>query len=131
MAKHMQNKEMAAVKGKLLHRKAELWRDIAAELEKDAGEEYQDLIQTVRDEGDDAMAELEESTIFSLIELKYKEARQIEQALQRIEEGTYGRCISCGGSIALDRLEVMPFALRCHHCQEKMEQIEKIGSSPG
>ncbi len=42
---------------------------------------------------------------------------QIERALARIDEGTYGTCESCGGSIPAARLEVMPSATTCVDCQ--------------
>lgn len=38
---------------------------------------------------------------------------EIEAALGRIEEGTYGRCTSCGKPIALERLEAVPYATLC------------------
>ncbi len=42
--------------------------------------------------------------------------RRIAGALERIEAGSYGRCVVCGGVIAPARLEVMPEADRCEHC---------------
>ncbi len=38
---------------------------------------------------------------------------EIEAALGRIDEGTYGRCASCGKPIALERLEAVPYATLC------------------
>lgn len=52
-----------------------------------------------------------------------KRLDQIEQALERFEAGTYGRCIDCGQAIALERLQVMPTAELCIQCQEKQEQV--------
>ena len=40
----------------------------------------------------------------------------LDAALRRIEEGTYGRCISCGGDIAPERLAALPAAVRCVTC---------------
>ncbi|MEP4487017.1 MAG: TraR/DksA C4-type zinc finger protein [Halioglobus sp.] len=44
--------------------------------------------------------------------------RDIGAALARLEEGTYGECETCGGSIGQARLEVMPEATRCVACAE-------------
>lgn len=48
---------------------------------------------------------------------------QIERALQRIEDGTYGKCSNCGGEIPLARLEAMPEAELCLTCKEREESI--------
>lgn len=42
---------------------------------------------------------------------------QIEAALARIDDGTYGRCERCGADIAPDRLEALPWAALCIDCQ--------------
>ena len=47
---------------------------------------------------------------------------QLKQALERLESGTYGKCIDCGKAIALERLLVLPTAEFCIHCQEKHER---------
>jgi DnaK suppressor protein len=45
------------------------------------------------------------------------QAEAIEDALSALEEGTYGRCHGCGGSIPLGRLHALPFAKQCIECQ--------------
>jgi len=44
---------------------------------------------------------------------------EIDSALQRISEGTYGRCMCCGAGIPAERLEFRPHAARCVACQER------------
>lgn len=46
----------------------------------------------------------------------------IEQALQRLEDGTYGRCLVCGGSINPQRLEALPYATLCIRCQQQIDR---------
>ena len=46
---------------------------------------------------------------------------QITAALNRISQGTYGRCTRCGGQIAPERLEVLPYAAACIECQSHAE----------
>ncbi len=45
----------------------------------------------------------------------------IESALRRIDEGTYGTCISCGEQIRYERLEATPWASLCIDCKRKAE----------
>ena len=47
---------------------------------------------------------------------------EVEAALKRIEDGTYGKCIVCGDAIPEKRLEAIPWATRCVKDQEALEQ---------
>jgi len=44
---------------------------------------------------------------------------EIDSALARIEDGTYGRCVTCGKEIAVERLEAIPYASQCIDCKRK------------
>ena len=46
---------------------------------------------------------------------------QVDRALARIEDGTYGVCVRCGDTIAPERLEAMPEAELCISCKEREE----------
>lgn len=50
---------------------------------------------------------------------------QIDDALDKIEDNTYGQCEECGIKIPRARLKVLPFAKYCVECQEKNEREEK------
>jgi RNA polymerase-binding protein DksA len=45
-----------------------------------------------------------------------EEVRRIDAALARLDAGTYETCASCGGSIAAERLEALPYATTCIDC---------------
>lgn len=45
--------------------------------------------------------------------------KRVQQAMQRVEEGTYGKCASCGAMIDTDRLGVDPTAELCMNCAKK------------
>lgn len=47
--------------------------------------------------------------------------KQIDRTLEHLREGTYGVCEYCGDGISIERLKVMPFAIRCTGCQELRE----------
>ena len=46
---------------------------------------------------------------------------QIEAAIERIEDGSYGRCEECGGKIPKSRLEAIPYAALCVQCASQQE----------
>ncbi|MFO7965143.1 MAG: TraR/DksA C4-type zinc finger protein [Desulfobacterales bacterium] len=120
------NKKYSEIKQDLINRRRELWNLIREDLEKEGREEYGKYIQNIMDRGDTALAELKESTVFSYIQMKSDEIESIDQALKKIENGTYGICDDCGKDISLKRLQVMPYALRCRKCQENWERVHNV-----
>jgi RNA polymerase-binding protein DksA len=46
----------------------------------------------------------------------------IDSALERIADGSFGRCRSCGGTIAVERLEAVPWATECIDCKRREER---------
>ena len=48
--------------------------------------------------------------------------RLIEEAMERIEEGTYGECSVCAGKINVERLEAVPYARLCIECARESEK---------
>ena len=60
--------------------------------------------------------------MFSLSDTERNTLLLIENALRRMDEGTYGRCSNCGQNIALPRLEALPWARFCVDCQELAEK---------
>lgn len=54
-------------------------------------------------------------------ELKAHKA-EIEQALEKIKKGTYGKCVSCSKIIDASRLAIKPAALYCVPCEKKLEK---------
>ena len=56
---------------------------------------------------------------------KSETLKKINEALRRLEEGTYGNCFECGEEIAQARLRALPFAVRCKDCEEARETAEQ------
>ena len=48
--------------------------------------------------------------------------QMVDGALERLREGAFGECISCGKEINAKRLEAVPWTRHCIECQEKLEQ---------
>ncbi|PIQ31346.1 MAG: RNA polymerase-binding protein DksA [Zetaproteobacteria bacterium CG_4_9_14_3_um_filter_49_83] len=51
--------------------------------------------------------------------------RKIDQAIQRVRAGEFGRCESCGGDISLKRLQARPVTTLCIDCKTEQEQEER------
>ncbi len=112
---------------KLLLEKRE---EIIAELRKQLGDRASGDFLMRQDSqieyGDKASFSLTEYIDQRLLEMKSQEVKKIEEALQRLEEGTYGICKSCGEEIDEKRLAVMPFALLCINCQRNQEERTRL-----
>ncbi len=57
-------------------------------------------------------------------EVVRRELAEIEAALMRIQEGRYGRCLSCGGPMGLQRLRAIPEARYCVACSGQAHPVE-------
>ena len=91
---------------------------------------YQD---EVRDSEEQSVTDFAQEMEFALVEMKAQTLNRIDEALQRVDQGTYGTCDECGSDIAEARLAAVPFALLCRDCQEREETVaaEERASTPG
>jgi DnaK suppressor protein len=71
-------------------------------------------------EEDQAQYSLEEAVSLRLNGLEYMQLRQIQEALDRLELGEYGVCLSCEDPIPAKRLHAVPWAKYCVICQERI-----------
>ena len=70
---------------------------------------------------DQAVLEYEKQAALHKASADRQLRKNLIQALERIRQGTYGECQSCGGEIESKRLQALPFARYCIKCQEEME----------
>jgi DnaK suppressor protein len=70
---------------------------------------------------DDALADAAAEMDVAMVIRESQELQDIEAALARIGDGSYGMCIDCDGDIGRARLKAYPAARRCLGCQEKNE----------
>ncbi len=80
----------------------------------------------IQDAADLAVASYQREMLFSQGTSQHLQLQMIQQALDRIEEETFGECQNCGREIGKKRLEALPWTPYCIECQEKVEtgQIE-------
>ncbi len=95
-------KELKTRLSELTDRLAEIESELRKPLSADSEERATDL------ENQDALEGIKSSEI--------QEVHQIQGALRRIAEGTYGVCVQCGADIDPKRLEALPIATRCISC---------------
>ena len=76
----------------------------------------------VRDVGDQSVKDVNQEIEYRLSERESQAIADIDQALMRIEEGTYGVCVRCGKEIPERRLEAVPTARYDAECQAIVEQ---------
>lgn len=101
--------------------RAQLLRSVQSELHegreqtKDEGMDTYDLASDARDR----------EINFILSDRDRDKVQAIDDALARIEEGTYGVCESCESDVAEGRLEALPFTRLCINCQAEREKEAK------
>jgi DnaK suppressor protein len=77
----------------------------------------------VKDAEEQSMEDFVLGMDFALMEMESETLKRIDEALHRLEEGTYGDCEECGQKIAEARLKALPFANACRDCQEQREEL--------
>jgi DnaK suppressor protein len=78
------------------------------------------------DEIDLAAGEISRELDAKITMRQHKQAKEIEEALERIKYGEYGSCEECGETIPEQRLRLFPAARYCVRCQEEADRYEKI-----
>ena len=68
------------------------------------------------DSGERAVELENDEVLQQLDEQSLAEARQIQEALGRLRDGSYGLCNNCGGAIGASRLAAVPTAVNCRAC---------------
>ncbi len=84
----------------------------------------------VIDSGEVSQLDVNRSTAFDLGTRELHLIEEIDEALLRIEDGTYGQCQRCGKPIDEERLKAMPTAKYDAECQAAIEAAQGIGEMP-
>ena len=125
MTERLNPAQLAALQARLRERYTALREEVRHELLQSEDEQYIDIAGRVHDAGDESVADLLADRNIIIVEHLVTELRALEDALLRIDSGSYGRCQDCDAVIAYPRLEAQPEATRCLNCQAKAEASEK------
>jgi len=77
------------------------------------------------DPTDRAALEADRNFMLRIRDREHKLIKKIKKALDRIENGTFGICESCGEDISIKRLKARPVTSQCIECKSKEEALEK------
>jgi RNA polymerase-binding transcription factor len=110
--------------------------DVLKGMLEERRKEIQDKLRSLRESLPAEMAEVkdaEEQSVddfvqevdFALMEMKSQTLSKIDEAIQRLEDGTYGICPECEAEISEARLAALPFASLCRDCQENVESLQQ------
>jgi len=88
--------------------------------------ETKQIVETALDDGDWSVVDLAEDISLRQLSAHRETLMKIDEALRKLDQGTYGVCDECGEPITEERLRILPFAIYCRECQERKEVLEKI-----
>jgi len=114
----MEKKKLEVFRKRLEDRQRELRHTMnrAAQDGRDAD------LESAQDIADRAANSYNKEFLFSQSNNERQLLQMVDSALNRIREGTFGECISCGQDINAKRLEAVPWTRHCIECQEKLEK---------
>jgi DnaK suppressor protein len=117
--KRQMSKILVTAKTKMLQEVAHKIRSETSEQKLEIGDIY-----------DLASSERERELTLTLGDRDRGKIAEIEDALERIGDGSYGDCEECGDPIAENRLRALPFTRVCIECQSKHERDQRIRGGP-
>lgn len=115
--------DMQWIRQRLEERQAELQQEI-----HDQDQAYPTPVDPI--EANEGSQDFEEKAV-DFVEMQQEQSitanaqallTEVQAALKRIQDGTYGRCVVCGQPISEKRLEAIPWAARCVKDEEQLEQ---------
>ncbi|HEV3215864.1 MAG TPA: TraR/DksA family transcriptional regulator [Vicinamibacterales bacterium] len=112
-------------------RRREILNEVQGKMRDQRDDTTWGKVNEVLDAGESSEVDIQEDIEFALIQMKAETLTKINEALGRLEEGTYGYCSECGGEVSEQRLRALPFAVRCKECEEVREvaaEREKVAA---
>ena len=122
--------QTATKPAKLSKKEAEKYRrllddkkaSLSQEIAKTRSAEEETTEESTQDIADKAVSSYTREFLYSLTDGERGTLLQIDEALARIDEGSYGFCTNCGQPMAEKRLTAVPWAPYCVDCQELAEK---------
>ena len=111
--------------------RAQLAVDVRSDLAEAAHQSYSEVVGEVRDAADESNAELLSHSERMELSRHSNALEEVDAALQRLSDGSFGVCSDCGSAIPIARLRAYPIAMRCVDCQSRFEKQHpsNVGSS--
>jgi len=126
----LETREADELRRKIDARHAALEDEIREDSRRVRQDNTSDLVGGAPDPGDASVADLIADIEGAEMERDSQELRELDGALARMADGTYGECADCGRDIGFARLMAQPAALRCVQCQERFERLHVTPGAP-
>ena len=114
----MPKRDLEKYRRLLQEKKSTLSNDLA----KTRNAEEETIEESTQDIADKAVSSYTREFLYSLSDTDRTTLVRIDEALARVEDGTYGTCVNCGQAMAEKRLTAVPWAPHCVDCQELAEK---------
>lgn len=111
----------ARLRTTLLEDKRRMWNELREDLFRKAGEELHAQFEIPQDPADQGLIDALEDMDLAVADIRRQELTRMDEAVGRLERGTYGLCEDCGTEIDEKRLSVAPLVLYCIDCQKRRE----------
>jgi DnaK suppressor protein len=105
----------------LLKKKRKLWNELREEIFRNTGEDLHTQFEIAQDPAEQGLIGLLEDTGLAVADIRRQELTRMDEAMNRLEKGTYGTCEECGVEIDERRIAADPLALCCLDCQKRRE----------
>ncbi|MBF0481918.1 MAG: RNA polymerase-binding protein DksA [Desulfovibrionaceae bacterium] len=89
-------------------------------------EDMTDTVEVYADPADRATVESDRSFTLRLRDRERRLIKKIQEAIERIDDGSYGACEDCGEDIGVPRLKARPVTTLCIKCKSKEEAEEDL-----
>ncbi len=114
----MDKRKIQTYRKRLLEKQEDFRRMVAK-----SGQDGRDIDEdTTQDPADQAANSYTKEFLFHQSQDNHRILQLIEDALVRMESGSYGLCVECQEDVQPKRLEAVPWARHCIECQEKQEK---------
>ncbi len=106
-----------------LHQKE---KELTSEIARRQNQAVESPAPDVGDAADEATADEDKAEAAQANTIEWATLRLVRDALKRIENGTYGKCVDCGRQIPEARLEAVPWTPYCRDDQEKHDRQQHV-----
>jgi DnaK suppressor protein len=111
-----------ALRKALLDKKMKMWNVLKDELFRKLGKEYNVMFENPNDIEELSIIDVIEETGLSIADIHRKELEALDEAINKLDDGTYGICSGCGSEIDEERLKVVLSAANCIDCARKLDK---------
>jgi len=115
----------------LLEKREEIRARIVEEIGEKMTEDITSTLGPALDEGDLSTMDLGRDLDYRLLTMCTETLKNVDHAIERLEEGTYGTCEECGAEMNEKRLQALPFARYCVDCQREKERFSDANGGRG